>query len=324
MHRFGSARLPAAASGDANWMSDERGPKGGEGTRPPPWRAKSFSTISCVIHPVHDIVRRQMYVYTTMYFEDGGGMYGYHTIDSQGRPIDYYCFGIYVDAAGKGRFLGDAQCTAPCSTRPYSRKLASELERRRSSGGGGYCGPASRDSAKLGGGGCAFAAEGVQHHSSGAVDGSGKIDARFDSQIAARPGPRRILRHRLLAAAQAITLRGTSIATSRWSAAAISRICWSHGNICKRQHMIDAKLAAAQLDEIEKRLHLPAVFIPDHFRINLQPRTVLHVLKSHRPIAGKLRLRPVQHLPFDHLGAGHASNAAAPEEFYPDRRANRK
>jgi hypothetical protein len=59
------------------------------------------------------VVPRAMYLYTTLALEGGGGLYGYHALDAAGTPIGYYCFGIYVDAAGKGWFLPRASITGP-------------------------------------------------------------------------------------------------------------------------------------------------------------------------------------------------------------------
>lgn len=64
-----------------------------------------------VIPRRHSVVPRQMYVYTTLYLEDGSGLFGYHSIDIHGRPIEDYCFGVYLDAAGNGRLLTDTELT---------------------------------------------------------------------------------------------------------------------------------------------------------------------------------------------------------------------
>jgi hypothetical protein len=64
-----------------------------------------------VIPRRHPVIARRLYVYTTLYFEDGSGMFGYHSLDTDGHPIEDYCFGVYVDAAGKGRFLGSTVLT---------------------------------------------------------------------------------------------------------------------------------------------------------------------------------------------------------------------
>ena len=60
-----------------------------------------------VIERRHDVTPRQMYVYTTLRLEDGGGLFGYYALDTLGRPIEDYCFCVYVDAAGRGRLLSD-------------------------------------------------------------------------------------------------------------------------------------------------------------------------------------------------------------------------
>ena len=60
-----------------------------------------------VIERRHAVTPRQMYVYTTLRLEDGGGLFGYYAIDTLGRPIEDYCFCVYVDSAGRGRLLSD-------------------------------------------------------------------------------------------------------------------------------------------------------------------------------------------------------------------------
>ena len=72
---------------------------------------KVFFDHTRVIPRSHLVVPRQMYVYTTLYFEDGSGLFGYHSVDIHGRPIEDYCFGVYLDAAGKGRLLTDTALT---------------------------------------------------------------------------------------------------------------------------------------------------------------------------------------------------------------------
>lgn len=62
-----------------------------------------------ILHRRHVVAPRGMYLYTTMALEDGGGIFGYHALDDAGDPIDYYCFGIHVDADGQGSFLADAR-----------------------------------------------------------------------------------------------------------------------------------------------------------------------------------------------------------------------
>jgi hypothetical protein len=72
---------------------------------------KVFFDHTRVIPRRHPVVPRQMYVYTTLYFEDGSGLFGYHSIDARGQPIEDYCFGIYLDGAGNGRLLTDTDMT---------------------------------------------------------------------------------------------------------------------------------------------------------------------------------------------------------------------
>lgn len=62
-----------------------------------------------VLRAEHDVAARRMYLYTTLALADGGGIFGYHAVDDHDRPLDYYCFGIHVDAAGRGTFLGQAE-----------------------------------------------------------------------------------------------------------------------------------------------------------------------------------------------------------------------
>jgi hypothetical protein len=61
-----------------------------------------------VIERRNDVAPRQMYLYTTLRLEDGGGLFGYYAADEAGRPIDDYCFCVYVDPTGEGHFLSDA------------------------------------------------------------------------------------------------------------------------------------------------------------------------------------------------------------------------
>ncbi len=60
-----------------------------------------------VIERRHDVTPRQMYIYTTLRLEDGGGLFGYYALDVLGRPIEDHCFCVYVDAAGDGHLLSD-------------------------------------------------------------------------------------------------------------------------------------------------------------------------------------------------------------------------
>ena len=58
-----------------------------------------------VRHVRHAVPPRSMYLYTTLALDDGSGIFGYYAVDERGLPIDYYCFGIHVDASGRGTFL---------------------------------------------------------------------------------------------------------------------------------------------------------------------------------------------------------------------------
>jgi hypothetical protein len=61
-----------------------------------------------VIERSHDVAPRQMYLYTTLQLEDGSGLFGYYALDALARPIEGYCFCVYVDTAGNGCLLSDA------------------------------------------------------------------------------------------------------------------------------------------------------------------------------------------------------------------------
>jgi hypothetical protein len=64
-----------------------------------------------VVHRPHPVTPRRMYLYPTLAFEDGSGVFGYHAEDADGRPLAYYCFGVHVDRDGRGTFLPDARVT---------------------------------------------------------------------------------------------------------------------------------------------------------------------------------------------------------------------
>jgi hypothetical protein len=57
----------------------------------------------------HPSIPRHMYVYTTLFFEDGSGLFGYHSVDAHGGLIDGYCFNIYLDGDGNGRLLEESE-----------------------------------------------------------------------------------------------------------------------------------------------------------------------------------------------------------------------
>lgn len=79
------------------------------GAREVPVEGKVFFDHPRIEHELRRVSPRAMYLYTTLSFEDGSGLFGYHAVDDQGRPIPYYCFGVYVDAAGRGSFLPEAR-----------------------------------------------------------------------------------------------------------------------------------------------------------------------------------------------------------------------
>lgn len=62
-----------------------------------------------IINQRNDVVPRHLYLYTTMYFEDGSGIFGYHAEDKSGSPLSCYCFGIHIDSQNQESFLADAQ-----------------------------------------------------------------------------------------------------------------------------------------------------------------------------------------------------------------------
>ncbi|MFN8620819.1 MAG: hypothetical protein U0869_08765 [Chloroflexota bacterium] len=75
------------------------------GERTTPVRGRVFHDHTRVIHRHHAVPPRRMYLYTTLALDDGSAVFGYHAVDSDGRPIPDYCFGIHVDPAGQGTFL---------------------------------------------------------------------------------------------------------------------------------------------------------------------------------------------------------------------------
>jgi hypothetical protein len=73
-----------------------------------PVHGKVFFDHTRIIRRRSDAPTRGMSLYTTMYFEDGSGVFGYWTVDQHGAPIEQYCFGVYLDVAGGGRLLDSA------------------------------------------------------------------------------------------------------------------------------------------------------------------------------------------------------------------------
>jgi hypothetical protein len=57
----------------------------------------------------HLSIPRHMYVYTTIFFEDGSGLFGYHSVDAQGNLVAGYCFNVYMDGKGNGELLEDSE-----------------------------------------------------------------------------------------------------------------------------------------------------------------------------------------------------------------------
>jgi len=72
---------------------------------------KVFFDHTRVIERRHTVSPRKMYVYTTLYLEDGSCMFGYYSTDARGQPIDDYCFCVYLDSAGNCRLLCDTVLT---------------------------------------------------------------------------------------------------------------------------------------------------------------------------------------------------------------------
>lgn len=69
---------------------------------------KVFFDHTRVLARPHTVPMRHRYVYTTLYLEDGCGIFGYYSEDQQGNPIPDYCFGVYLDEAGESAFAGHA------------------------------------------------------------------------------------------------------------------------------------------------------------------------------------------------------------------------
>ena len=71
-------------------------------------RGKGFVDHTRILERQNPVLARRMSLYTTMYFEDGSGLYGYHAVDANNQPIEGYCFGVFLTPEGQGRFLTDA------------------------------------------------------------------------------------------------------------------------------------------------------------------------------------------------------------------------
>lgn len=74
-------------------------------------KGRVFFDHTRVIRRRHLQTPRHMYVYSTIYFDGGGGLFGYHSVDAEGRLIEGYNFYVYLDAAGRGEFLEGAVLT---------------------------------------------------------------------------------------------------------------------------------------------------------------------------------------------------------------------
>jgi len=70
---------------------------------------KVFFDHTRVIETQHAVAPRHGYIYTTLYLEDGSGLFGYHSFDILGQPITEYCFGIYLDVNGNSLFLNETE-----------------------------------------------------------------------------------------------------------------------------------------------------------------------------------------------------------------------
>jgi hypothetical protein len=69
---------------------------------------KVFFDHTRIVRRRSDAPLRGMSLYTTMYFEDGSGIFSYWTLDERGAPIRDYCFGVYLAPSGAGQFLASA------------------------------------------------------------------------------------------------------------------------------------------------------------------------------------------------------------------------
>jgi hypothetical protein len=72
---------------------------------------KVFFDHTRIIPRRHSVTPRHMYVYTTLYFDDGSGLFGYHSLDAQGQAVAGYCFGVYLDVAGNSRLVRGTRLT---------------------------------------------------------------------------------------------------------------------------------------------------------------------------------------------------------------------
>ena len=131
-------------------------------------QGKIFYDHPRIVHAVRAVAPRKMYLYTTMYFEDGSGLFGYHAVDERDRPIPYYCFGVYIDPAGKGSFLPKAQTQGSGDRRgQHSHPVEPGVGGRRGRGRGGHHGAGPAPAEGLGLRVRAAAAQRLHHLSPG-------------------------------------------------------------------------------------------------------------------------------------------------------------
>jgi hypothetical protein len=75
------------------------------GTQTQNVHGKVFFDHTRVLPRKNAVVARQMYLYTTMHFQDGSGLFGYYSQDVEQAPIRDYCFAVYIDATEHAHFL---------------------------------------------------------------------------------------------------------------------------------------------------------------------------------------------------------------------------
>jgi hypothetical protein len=76
------------------------------GARRVPVEGAMFFDHPRVLHRSSPASPRAWYLYTTMAFDDGSGIFGYQS------PLASYCFGFHIDREGNGRFLPRARLDA--------------------------------------------------------------------------------------------------------------------------------------------------------------------------------------------------------------------
>ncbi|HVW67329.1 MAG TPA: hypothetical protein VHB68_00075 [Steroidobacteraceae bacterium] len=76
-----------------------------------PVSGRAFVDHTRVIPKRQAVAMRTRYLYTTLHLEDGSGLFGYHSFDVAGHPIDDYCFGVFIDPDGRGIYATDVVLT---------------------------------------------------------------------------------------------------------------------------------------------------------------------------------------------------------------------